>query len=176
MPPRQPELGSLAIQAPTLAPQTVHVTPSTCHDLSVFKGELQVHHNSLAFDAVASIDLMKEYRKLDDSITMRYNRTTAQFRDRDRLGLGKGNVQDQACAHLWKELVGMSLKVPTLLISLAKVRAENWKRRTDIIEYCVGVVDISLDEKRRELSVAGSDTATARKMKGALYAEEVKVS
>ena len=70
----------------------------------------------------------------------------------------------------------MSLKVPTLLISLAKVRAENWKRRTDIIEYCVGVVDISLDEKRRELSVEGSDTATARKMKGALYAEEVKVS
>ena len=53
-------------------------------------------------------DLMKEYRKLDDSITMRLNRTTAQFRDRDRLGIaGKGNLQDQACAHLWKELVGM---------------------------------------------------------------------
>ncbi len=38
MAPKQPELGSLAIQAPSLAPQTVHVSPSTCHDLSVFKG------------------------------------------------------------------------------------------------------------------------------------------
>jgi Caffeine-induced death protein 2 len=52
-------------------------------------------------------DLLKEYRKLDDSITMRLNRTNAQFRDRDRLGeAGKGSVQDQACAYLWKELLG----------------------------------------------------------------------
>lgn len=50
---------------------------------------------------------MREYRKLDDSITMRLNRTNAQFRDRDRLGLGaKGNVQEQACAYLWEELIG----------------------------------------------------------------------
>ena len=51
---------------------------------------------------------MREYRKLDDSITMRLNRTNAQFtRDRDRLGVGaKGNVQEQACAHLWLELIG----------------------------------------------------------------------
>jgi hypothetical protein len=40
---------------------------------------------------------------------MRLNRTTAQFRDLDRLGsVGKGTVQDQACMHLWKELVGAS--------------------------------------------------------------------
>jgi hypothetical protein len=50
---------------------------------------------------------MKEYRKLDDFIAMRINRTTAQFRDRDRLGYsGKGNVQDQSCLHVWKDLVG----------------------------------------------------------------------
>ncbi|KAI0796788.1 caffeine-induced death protein 2-domain-containing protein [Abortiporus biennis] len=139
MPSKQPELGSLAIQAPSLTPQTVHVTPSTCHDLSVFK------------------DLMKEYRKLDDSITMRFNRTTAQFRDRDRLGLGgKGSVQDQACAHLWKELV------------------ENWKRRTDIIEYCVGVVDRSMDEERKSLETQQSDPAEKRRIQGLLYADEVK--
>ena len=52
---------------------------------------------------------MNQYRKLDDSITMRYNRTTAQFRDLDRLGVGKGTVQDQACAHLWRDLVGTFL-------------------------------------------------------------------
>jgi len=50
---------------------------------------------------------MREYRKLDDAIVMRLNRTNARFRDRDREGTGgKGSVQDQACAYLWKELVG----------------------------------------------------------------------
>jgi hypothetical protein len=44
---------------------------------------------------------------VDDAVTTRINRTTAQFRDRDRLGAsGKGSVQEQACAYLWKELVG----------------------------------------------------------------------
>jgi hypothetical protein len=53
------------------------------------------------------LELLKEYRKLDDAVTTRINRTTAQFRDRDRLGAsGKGSVQEQACAYLWKELVG----------------------------------------------------------------------
>ena len=53
---------------------------------------------------------MSQYRKLDDTITMRYNRATAQFRDLDRQGVGKGTVQDQACAHLWKDLVGMCFR------------------------------------------------------------------
>ena len=117
---------------------------------------------------------MKEYRRLDDTITMRYNRTTAQFRDRDRLGLsGKGNVQEQACAHLWKELVGTS----TFLVVRRDpdTTTENWKRRKDIIDYCVGVVDVSLEEKRRVLFSQEADPATQRKVKGALYAEEVKV-
>lgn len=53
---------------------------------------------------------MSQYRKLDDAITMRFNRTTAQFRDLEREGQasGKGSVNDQACAHLWKDLVGTS--------------------------------------------------------------------
>ena len=52
-------------------------------------------------------DLMKEYRKLDDSITMRLNRTTAQYRDMDRTGsAGKGTIEDQACLQVWRELVG----------------------------------------------------------------------
>lgn len=50
---------------------------------------------------------MKEYRKLDDSITMRLNRTIAQYRDMDRIGsAGKGTVEDQACLQVWRELVG----------------------------------------------------------------------
>jgi len=107
MPPRAPLLGSLAVQSPSSqSSQLVHVSPATCHNLSLFK------------------ELLKEYRKLDDAVTTRINRTTAQFRDRDRLGAsGKGSVQEQACAHLWKELVA------------------NWKRRAEIIDYCVKVVD-----------------------------------
>ncbi|KAL0949974.1 hypothetical protein HGRIS_009989 [Hohenbuehelia grisea] len=87
MPSNQPQLGSLAVQAPLLTPQIVHVSRTTCHDLSLFK------------------ELLKEYRRLDDSIVMRINRTNAQFRDKDRLDPVKGNLQDQACAQVWKELI-----------------------------------------------------------------------
>lgn len=55
---------------------------------------------------------MKEYRKLDDSVPMRLNRTIAQYRDMNRTGsAGKGTVEDQACLQVWRELVG-SLCVP----------------------------------------------------------------
>jgi hypothetical protein len=52
-------------------------------------------------------DLLKEYRRLDDNLNVRMNRTNAQFRDRDREGKCKGNVQDEACLYVWKSLVGM---------------------------------------------------------------------
>lgn len=100
-----PPLGSLAIQAPSLTPQLVHVSPTTCHNLSLFKGE----HLTLPCVGCGSSpeDLLREYRRLDDTITMRLNRSNAQFRDRDRQGLGgKGSIQDRACAYIWKELVG----------------------------------------------------------------------
>ncbi|KAI0750662.1 caffeine-induced death protein 2-domain-containing protein [Daedaleopsis nitida] len=140
MPPKQPQLGSLAIQAPSLTPKMVQVSPSTCHDISAFK------------------DLMGQYRKLDDAINMRLNRTTAQFRDRERLGLGggRGDVEEQACAHVWRELIA------------------NWSRRTEIVDYCVGVLDQSAHAKRQALQDAGDDASAQRRARGALYAEEVK--
>lgn len=59
---------------------------------------------------------MKEYRKLDDSITMRLNRTIAQYRDMDRIGsTGKGTVEDQACLQVWRELVGSCVQSLMLL-------------------------------------------------------------
>ena len=64
-------------------------------------------HSFIHTSTYNSLELLKEYRKVDDAVTTRINRTTAQFRDRDRLGAsGKGSVQEQACAYLWKELVG----------------------------------------------------------------------
>ncbi|OAX43505.1 hypothetical protein K503DRAFT_731530 [Rhizopogon vinicolor AM-OR11-026] len=134
-----PTLGSLAVQAPSLTPQLVHVSPSTCHNLSTFK------------------DLLREYRRLDDTITMRLNRTNAQFRDRDRAGTsGKGNVQDQACTYIWKELV------------------ENWKRREEIVNYCVNIVDESMEEKRKALAIEKGDARAERKTQAAMFADEVK--
>ncbi|KZP17284.1 hypothetical protein FIBSPDRAFT_793362 [Athelia psychrophila] len=133
-----PTSGSLAVQAPSLTPQLVHVSSATCHNLSLFK------------------DLLREYRRLDDTIVMRLNRTNAQFRDRDREGKGKGNVQDQACLYMWRSLV------------------ENWKRRTEIVSYCVGVVDKAMDEKRQIISDSPSDPARQRAAQSALYGDEVK--
>ncbi|KAG1820194.1 caffeine-induced death protein 2-domain-containing protein [Suillus subaureus] len=140
MPSKQPPtLGSLAVQVPSLTPHLVHVSPSTCHNLSMFK------------------DLLKEYRRLDDTITMRLNRTNAQFRDRDRAGTsGKGNIQDQACAYVWKELV------------------ENWKRRTEMINYCVDIVDQSMEGKRKSLTSEEAGARAERKMQAAMFADEVK--
>ena len=108
MPSKQPQLGSLAVQAPSATPQVVHVSPSTCHDLSLFKGRLhRTYICQHAADALTK-ELLKEYRRLDDAIPMRLNRANAAMRDRQRSGdqAPTGNVQDEACAYLWRELVG----------------------------------------------------------------------
>lgn len=57
---------------------------------------------------VYSSDILKEYRRLDDTIVMRLNRANAAMRDEDRIhGLtGNKSLQDQACEKIWRELVG----------------------------------------------------------------------
>ncbi|TDL29881.1 hypothetical protein BD410DRAFT_710329 [Rickenella mellea] len=135
--PKQPLLGSLAVQSPQVNPRIIHVTTETCHNLSLFK------------------ELMKEYRKLDDSVTMRLNRTVAQFRDRDRLG-AEGNPQDEACAYFWKELVN------------------NWQRRTDIIQYCVNAVGKTIEEKQESVGDRTKLDADQKYAFAATYSEEVK--
>ena len=54
-------------------------------------------------------------------------------------------------------------------------REANWTRRQDIVNYCVGVVDESLEAQRLSVADAGEDASARRRAKGALYAEEVKV-
>lgn len=56
----------------------------------------------------AQPDILKEYRRLDDTIVMRLNRANAAMRDQERMhGLREGNsLQDQACEYIWRELVG----------------------------------------------------------------------
>ena len=55
------------------------------------------------------IELMKEYRRIDDGVTMRLNRTVAMFREREKLGAGSqsGSPEQEGCAYFWKDLVGM---------------------------------------------------------------------
>jgi hypothetical protein len=115
MPSKSPVLGSLAVQAPSLTPLVVHVSASTCHNLSLFKGQTSTATHVIVCPLTRRPDLLKEYRRLDDSILMRLNRTDAQFRDRDRLGAaGKGSVQDQSCIYMWKELVGTFLLIDSV--------------------------------------------------------------
>jgi hypothetical protein len=56
-----------------------------------------------------------------------------------------------------------------------RTRAENWQRRSRIIDYCVNVVDQSMDGKKQMITET-SDPSLQRKIQGALFAEEVKVS
>lgn len=138
--PSKPQLGSLAVQTPSSRPQVVNVSPSTCHDLSLFK------------------EILREYRKLDDTITMRLNRANAAMRDQERAqdGLGGENAQNQACAYIWRELVG------------------NWKRRTQLVEYCANVIDEDLKEKQRVIHGQSNDPTSRRKTQAAIFANEVK--
>ena len=52
----------------------------------------------------ATPDLMREYRKIDDSVTMRLNRTAAQFRERD--GRGGNQLDNGACGFFFTQLIG----------------------------------------------------------------------
>ncbi|KAG5652424.1 hypothetical protein H0H81_005020, partial [Sphagnurus paluster] len=100
--------------------------------------------------------ILREYRRLDDTITMRMNRANAAMRDIDRIDNKTGNIQDQACLNIWRELVG------------------NWKRRTKLVDYCVLVVDQSLTEKRRILEDDGQDGAAKRKAQAEMYQKQVQ--
>ncbi|KIJ57055.1 hypothetical protein M422DRAFT_57550 [Sphaerobolus stellatus SS14] len=138
-----PELGSRALHVPSTS-QVVQVTPSTCHNLSVFK------------------DIMREHRKLDDSVTMRLNRNQALFRDREREAAAgtTAAAQDEACAYFWSQLVS------------------GWKARTQIIQYCVDVVDAGMEQTKatfeKDSETAVGDAAVERRQRSVLYAEQVK--
>jgi hypothetical protein len=52
----------------------------------------------------------------------------------------------------------------------------NWRRRTELLEYCTTVVDQALIEKRSTLEGQAQDPTSRRKIQGALFEDEVKVS
>ena len=119
-------------------------------------------------------DILKEYRKLDDTITTRLNRATALARDQERTsGQSVENAQGQACLSVWRELTGaFPYPYPPFISSQL---LENWKRRTKLVDYCVSVVDKSIDDKRGALQQQSDDPALQRKTKAAIYSDEVYV-
>jgi hypothetical protein len=74
------------------------------------------------------------------------------------------------CGRIWLVCVG---HVSTS--SHAYKSVENWKRRTEIVSYCVGVVDKSMAEKRQSMQDQAEDSSAQRRIQAALYADEVKV-
>ena len=53
---------------------------------------------------------------------------------------------------------------------------ENWKKRNEIIRYCVNVVDQSIDAKRKAIGSDGVTPEEERKLRATSYAQEVTVS
>lgn len=52
----------------------------------------------------------------------------------------------------------------------------NWKRRTQLVNYCAEVVDQSISEGRTELEMQQRDSAAVqKKTRGRIYENEVKV-
>ena len=65
---------------------------------------------------------------------------------------------------------GWNLTIYPLFLELG-----NWKRRTELLEYCTTVVDQALIEKRSTLESEAQDPTSRRKIQGALFEDEVKV-
>jgi hypothetical protein len=59
--------------------------------------------------------------------------------------------------------------------SNAVLSIANWKRRTDLVEYCVAVVDRSIDDKLSASEELQDDPKAARKAKALAYSDQVKV-
>lgn len=55
------------------------------------------------------------------------------------------------------------------------IATENWKRRTEIVDYCVNVVDQSMSEKHNVLDGLEGDAKARRRTQAELFADEVKV-
>lgn len=52
----------------------------------------------------------------------------------------------------------------------------NWKRRTEIIHYCVDIVNESIVDKQQSIETEELSAQARNKLRNAQYAEEVKVS
>lgn len=110
---------------------------------------------------------------------MRLNRANAAVRDqqRERDSAQRENVQNQACANLWRELVGESHMGFIIFRDTEHLGrgTENWKRRTQLVEYCTAVVDQPLNEKRAALQEQGNNPTQRRKIQAEIFEDEVKV-
>lgn len=52
---------------------------------------------------------------------------------------------------------------------------DNWTRRAKILDYCVGVLDASKQEKQTHIDNSGDDPRAQRKLQAELFSYETKV-
>lgn len=104
---------------PAPPPKQITVNVETCFNLLQFKGEsgLSVQRasskNRKIYGALLKsadcVEMVKQYRKLDDQIITRLNRAQAQFRDQARAGpsssTSRQNGPEAMCANLWREMM-----------------------------------------------------------------------
>lgn len=143
-----PLLGSQALSVPTTPPNVRDVRPSTCLALSDFKGKFAPPSSGplcavLTCVSAALLDMLRQYRSLDDSINTRLNRALARSREAGEgpapsllssrttasslatdLGTSTyATTPRQACAQMWSELAAV------------------WAGREDVIRYCIAITD-----------------------------------
>lgn len=169
--------------SPSADAKSVQVDPATCYNISLFKGKHVTRDVSPYFSCeetmlnlvVLLVELMREYRKVDDNVTMRLNRTVAQFRDRDRHSSAAHIPEEDACAFFWKDLVCVWNHIRNSSLSYSSFGIANWKKRTEIIQYCVAIVDQSIEDKQKTIETRELDADVEAQLKKASYAEGVRV-
>ena len=138
---RVPEDMEQVANSPALAtpPNVPDLTPSLCLSLLEFKGTLRPARGAPSLPA----DMLRQYRKLDDDVNLRFNRTLARARDQgtsvppsllqshnsrfssmSATDLGKttyARTPENVCGFFWQELVNV------------------WAGREDTIRYCIAV-------------------------------------
>ncbi|KAL7413093.1 caffeine-induced death protein 2-domain-containing protein [Mrakia frigida] len=101
-PSSDPPIGTPSIYYPK-PPANFPVSPSTCLDFSLFK------------------EVIKDWRKVDDSIVVRINRSSAQSRDEARSNASSSS--DGGCAQVFREMTA------------------SWTNRAILLSYCSDVLN-----------------------------------
>jgi hypothetical protein len=100
-----------------------------------------------------NVEMVRQYRKLDDQIITRLNRAQAQYRDQFRTASTPSSSSKSTttgpqgmCADLWYEMMCMSL--PQQRLHHKANRVAGWAHRQTLLSYCVATVKASAEDKK----------------------------
>ncbi len=99
-------------------PTTVDFSKTDCYQLSLFKGPSSLiristchsHFQQTLITLYQMIDMLKQFRKLDDAVTVRLNRANAQSRDDARRHGNQINLEEgPSCLNFWNQVGEITL-------------------------------------------------------------------